>query len=156
LPKLPQNNNNNQKKQQQQPKQQQQQPKQQEAAPKKEAKAKNPLDLLPKSKFDLEEWKRTYSNEDTRPTALNWLWENFDGEGFSFSFCDYNYPEDNSKAFMCANLVAGWMQRCDPVRKYGMGSMLVFGEDGTAPLEISAVWIFRGQEVPQEMKETPD
>ena len=29
-------------------------------------KAKNPLDLLPKSSFNLDEWKRFYSNNETR------------------------------------------------------------------------------------------
>jgi elongation factor 1-gamma len=31
-----------------------------------EPKAKNPLDDLPKSSFNLEEWKHVYSNRDTR------------------------------------------------------------------------------------------
>ena len=31
-----------------------------------EPKPKNPLDLLPKSTFNLEDWKRAYSNKDTR------------------------------------------------------------------------------------------
>ena len=40
-----------------------------------EPKVKNPLDDLPKSAFNLEEWKRQYSNNETRPTALNWFYE---------------------------------------------------------------------------------
>ena len=41
-----------------------------------EPKAKNPLDLLPKSEFNLEEWKRAYSNKDTRGPdgALEWFY----------------------------------------------------------------------------------
>lgn len=39
-----------------------------------EPKAKNPLDDLPKSAFNLEEWKRQYSNLDT-PDALKWFYE---------------------------------------------------------------------------------
>jgi elongation factor 1-gamma len=50
-----------------------------QAAPKE----KNPLDLLAPTTMVLDEWKRTYSNNDTRPTALNWLWANYDPTGYS-------------------------------------------------------------------------
>jgi len=40
-----------------------------------EPKVKNPLDDLPKSAFNLEEWKRQYSNLDTRKEALPWFYE---------------------------------------------------------------------------------
>ena len=44
-----------------------------------EPKVKNPLDDLPKSTFNLEDWKRAYSNKDTRGTggALEWLYEKY-------------------------------------------------------------------------------
>lgn len=44
--------------------------------PKEEPKAKNPLDSLPKSNFNLEDWKRAYSNLDTRGAggSLEWLY----------------------------------------------------------------------------------
>ena len=42
-----------------------------------EPKAKNPLDLLPKSTLNLEDWKRAYSNLDTRGPggSLEWFYE---------------------------------------------------------------------------------
>ena len=45
--------------------------------PKEEPKAKNPLDLLPKSTFNLEDWKRAYSNKDTRGAdgSLEWFYQ---------------------------------------------------------------------------------
>ena len=45
--------------------------------PKEEPKAKNPLDSLPKSTFNLEDWKRAYSNKDTRGPggAIEWFYE---------------------------------------------------------------------------------
>lgn len=41
-----------------------------------EPKPKNPLDLLPKSSFNLEEWKRVYSNNETRGAggSLEWFY----------------------------------------------------------------------------------
>lgn len=45
--------------------------------PKEEPKPKNPLDLLPKSNFNLEDWKRKYSNLDTRGAggSLEWFYQ---------------------------------------------------------------------------------
>lgn len=42
-----------------------------------EPKVKNPLDDLPKSNFNLEEWKREYSNKDTRGAggSLEWFYQ---------------------------------------------------------------------------------
>ena len=42
-----------------------------------EPKAKNPLDSLPKSNFNLEDWKRAYSNLDTRGPggSLEWFYD---------------------------------------------------------------------------------
>jgi elongation factor 1-gamma len=42
-------------------------------------KEKNPLDLLPKSTFNLEDWKRAYSNLDTRGAggSLEWFYQKF-------------------------------------------------------------------------------
>lgn len=45
--------------------------------PKEEPKEKNPLDFLPKSTFNLEDWKRAYSNKETRGAggALEWFYQ---------------------------------------------------------------------------------
>ena len=42
-----------------------------------EPQAKNPLDDLPKSTFNLEDWKRAYSNKETRGAggAIEWFYE---------------------------------------------------------------------------------
>ncbi|EEB86972.1 hypothetical protein MPER_15891, partial [Moniliophthora perniciosa FA553] len=42
-----------------------------------EPKVKNPLDDLPKSSFNLEDWKRAYSNKDTRGAggAIEWFYQ---------------------------------------------------------------------------------
>ena len=42
-----------------------------------EPKVKNPLDDLPKSTFNLEDWKRAYSNKETRGAggAIEWFYE---------------------------------------------------------------------------------
>ena len=44
-----------------------------------EPKVKNPLDDLPKSTLNLEEWKRVYSNRDTRGAggAIEWFYQKY-------------------------------------------------------------------------------
>jgi len=120
----------------------------------KEVKKPNPLDSLAPSKFVMDEWKRTYSNKETRTEALPWFWEHLDAEGYSLYLCDYKYNDECQKVFMTANLIGGWYQRLDKLRKYGFGSVCIFGDE--PKLEVSGVWLFRGGEPPQEMKETDD
>ena len=47
-----------------------------------EEKKKDPLDMLPKGSFDLEEWKRFYSNNDEAASCA-WFWQHFDPEHYS-------------------------------------------------------------------------
>jgi len=119
-----------------------------------EKKSKSILDNLPPSKFVMDEWKRTYSNEDTRPAALPWFWKNLDRDGYSVWFCEYKYNHELDKVFKSANLISGFLQRLDKLRKYAFGSLIIFGEDGN--MEIAGCWLFRGQDVPAEMSECDD
>jgi len=116
-------------------------------------KGPNPLDLLPRTTFDLDEWKRVYSNSDVK-VSIPWFWEKFDQEGWSLWFSDYKYNKELTQLFKTSNLIGGFLQRLDKLRKYGFGSVLIFGEEGA--FEISGCWLFRGQEVPAEMKNCDD
>jgi len=121
----------------------------------KEDKKANPLDALPKSTMVFDEWKRVYSNaKDTRADACTWFWKNLDKEGYSIWSCEYKYNNECEKVFMTSNLIGGWIQRLDKLRKYAFGSLIIFGQEPT--LEVAGIWVFRGQDPPQEMKETDD
>jgi len=116
----------------------------------KDDKKKNPLDALPKSAtFQFDEWKRVYSNNDTRSVALPWFFEHFDKEGYSVFWCDYKYNAELEKIFMTSNLINGFFQRLEKLHKYAFGSMIIFGEEGNS--QVSGVWVFRGLEVPADM-----
>ncbi|KAI9330621.1 hypothetical protein BDR26DRAFT_899720 [Obelidium mucronatum] len=115
---------------------------------------KNPLDLLPKSDFNLEEWKRFYSNNDTRPTACNWFWDKFDPAGFSLYRLDYKYNSELTLTFMSSNLVGGVYHRLEAARKYAFGSLAVLGEDHKN--SISGYFVYRGDGIPAEVQDTPD
>jgi len=57
--------------------------------------------------FNMEDWKRMYSNNDTKTVALPYFWQNFDKENYSLWFCEYKYPEELKMIFMTCNLVGG-------------------------------------------------
>jgi elongation factor 1-gamma len=115
-------------------------------------KAPNPLDLLPPTKLNLEEWKRVYSNntKNLRGVAIPWLWEHYEPEGWSIWFADYLYNKDLTKLFMTSNLTRGFVQRLEAARKYAFGVIIVFGEDNNS--EIHAMFLVRGTERPPELQ----
>ena len=119
-------------------------------------KEKNPLDLLPKSNFNLEDWKRAYSNKDTRGAggALEWFYENFDKDGFSVWRVDFKYNEELTQVFMSSNQIGGFFNRLEASRKYLFGSVGVLGENNASI--ISGTLILRGQDVKPVVDVAPD
>ena len=117
--------------------------------------AKNELDLLPPSPFVLDAWKRFYSNSDTIPTAIDYFWKNWDPKGYSMYRLTYKDNAELTKVFMSSNLIGGFFQRLEHMRKYAFGSMCVFGKDNDS--EISGMFIIRGgPELPEMFKDVPD
>jgi len=55
---------------------------------------------------------------------------------------------------MTLNLVNGFAQRLEKLRKYGFGSIVIFGAE--PKLEISCCFLVRSQEMPAEMKDCDD
>jgi elongation factor 1-gamma len=121
-----------------------------------EPKQKNPLDLLPKSTFNLEDWKRTYSNNETRGAggAIEWFYQNFDKEGFSVWRVDFKYNEELTQVFMSSNQIGGFFNRLEASRKYLFGSVGVLGEANASV--ISGVLILRGQDAKPVVEVAPD
>jgi len=117
-------------------------------------KKSNPLDALPPSAFNLEEWKRVYSNEKDTRAACKWFWEKFDRNGFSLWFAKYKYNNELDVIFKSCNLMGGFIQRLESLRKYGFASLLLFGTDGN--LEISGIFVVRGLSLPEEITGCPD
>lgn len=68
-------------------------------------KQKHPLEALPKPSLILDDWKRKYSNEDTREVALPWFWERYKPEEYSLWRVDYKYNDELTLTFMSGNLV---------------------------------------------------
>lgn len=72
-------------------------------------KAKHPLEALGKPTMILDDWKRTYSNEDTRSKALPWFWEHFKPDEYSLWRVDYKYNDELTMTFMTSNLIGPYI-----------------------------------------------
>ncbi|KZP33197.1 eEF1-gamma domain-containing protein [Athelia psychrophila] len=121
-----------------------------------EPKVANPLDSLPKSTFNLEDWKRAYSNKETRGAggAIEWFYENFDKDGFSVWRVDFKYPTELTQTFMSSNQIGGFFNRLEASRKYLFGSVGVLGSANDSL--ISGTFILRGPDVIPVVDVAPD
>ena len=120
--------------------------------PKKEV---NPLDALPPSKFDLNAFKDFFLNiADKEGEGMTKFWQDYDAEGYSIWYLQYEkYEGEGEKLYMTNNLCNGFLQRIDHFRKHVFARHAVIGDEPS--LEIEGVWMFRGLEVPFEMKDHP-
>jgi elongation factor 1-gamma len=121
----------------------------------------NPLDLLPESPMVFDTIKKlAFSKRPVLPDFFEQLWPQFDNNGYCWYTMDYNYNQDNKEYWKIGNTLGGFLQRSDACRKYAMGTIQVAGpedEDCAGPWDVSGVWLFRGQDIPAEMKEeNPD
>ncbi|XP_015788318.1 elongation factor 1-gamma [Tetranychus urticae] len=114
-------------------------------------KTKDPWAELPKGNFDMDDFKRFYSN-NPEDKSIPYFWEKFDKDNYSIWSCEYKYPEELTLVFMSCNLITGMFQRLDKMRKCAFGSMILFGEDNKS--SISGVWVWRGQDL--AFKLSPD
>ncbi|MCJ1459257.1 hypothetical protein MMC28_009634 [Mycoblastus sanguinarius] len=117
-------------------------------------KPKHPLEALPKPALALDEWKRQYSNEETREVALPWFWENFNAEEYSLWKCDYKYNEELTQTFMTANLIGGFFARLEASRKYIFGCASVYGVKNESVVQ--GAFVVRGREAEPAFDVAPD
>ena len=115
-------------------------------------KPKNPLDLLPPSKLELEVFKRAFLNNKDKEDAMKKFWEVYDPEGYSLWHLEYqNLPTECKVLFRTSNSKSMFLQKCDALRRYAFAAHGVYGVEDD--YKIKGVWLFRGLEVPQEMKD---
>jgi len=103
---------------------------------------------LPETSWNMEEWKRFYSNNEAE--AFNkYLWDNYDAQGFSWWKASYKYNEENKVSFMTCNLIGGMYQRLDGCRKHIFGVTLMIKDqiNGKDIFRVEGVWLQRGQDL---------
>lgn len=113
-----------------------------------EPKQNDPFAEMPKGTFNMDEFKRTYSNNDTATVALPYFWTNLaaNKEFYSIWYCEYKYSNELTQIFMTSNLIGGMYQRIEKLRKNAFASMCVFGENNNNT--IAGVWFWKGQGLP--------
>ncbi|KAJ5701484.1 Elongation factor 1-gamma 2 [Penicillium malachiteum] len=117
-------------------------------------KPKHALEALGKPTLILDEWKREYSNNDTREVAMPWFWQNYKPEEYSLWKVDYKYNEELKLTFMANNLIGGFHARLEASRKYLFGCQGVFGANYACV--IKGVFLVRGQESAPAFEVGPD
>ncbi|KAG8197480.1 hypothetical protein JTE90_007219 [Oedothorax gibbosus] len=116
-----------------------------------EPKSTDPFNAFPKGTFNMDEFKRTYSNEE-ESVSIKYFWDKFDAENYSIWYAEYLFPQELTLVFMSCNLIGGMFQRLDKMRKNAFASMCLFGEDNNST--ISGIWVWRGHEL--AFKLSPD
>lgn len=123
--------------------------------PVEEKKPKHPLEALGKPTIPIDEWKRTYSNEETREVALPYFWDKFyNEEEWSLWKVDYKYNDELTLTFMSNNLVGGFFNRLSASTKFMFGCMVVYGENNNNG--ITGAFLVRGQEAIPAFDVAPD
>ncbi|KAJ5570266.1 uncharacterized protein N7459_009696 [Penicillium hispanicum] len=117
-------------------------------------KPKHPLEALGKPTLILDDWKRKYSNDDTRPDALPWFWQNFKADEYSLWKVDYKYNDELKLTFMANNLIGGFHARLEGSRKYIFGAQGVYGANYDCV--ITGVFLIRGQNHVDAFNVAPD
>jgi elongation factor 1-gamma len=137
----------------QEPKKKEEKKVEKEEQPEEEKKVKKPdhpfkiMDKEKPSTFVMDTWKKTYSNCETYEAAMKEFWETFDPEGWSIFRGDYMYNDDNSVLFMTSNLIAGFIQRTEEIRKWLFGTMTIRGTAGKGTMKITAYYLIRGDSI---------
>ena len=120
--------------------------------PPKEKKKVNPLDLLPPSKFNLDDFKRSFLNNKNKQEAIKKFWEIYDPEGYSLWWLEYqNLPQEGKVLFRTSNAKNFFLQKLDNFRRYCFAVHGVYGVEGD--YKIRGVWMWRGKDIPKEIKE---
>lgn len=115
-----------------------------------EKKAEHPFKALDKtnpSPFVMDTWKKTYSNcGGDYAGAMNTFWSTFDPAGWSLFRGDYNYNEENKVLFMTSNLIGGFIQRTEEIRKWLFGTMTIRGQEGSS-MKVTCYYLIRGDSI---------
>lgn len=105
------------------------------------------LDISNPTPFQMDAWKRCYSNCHGDYTgAMTTFWETIDLNCWSIFRGDYNYYEELKVLFMASNLIAGFIQRTDDIRKWLFGTMVLKGVEGQL-MKITCYYLIRGQDI---------
>lgn len=115
----------------------------------------NPIDSLPPTTLVLDDFKKKFVNSKSKKNDLaDFFKSDFDAQGWSFWFLQYEkYEDEGQKLYLTSNLMNGFLQRADHLRKHLFAYHCVLGEEPN--LEIQGVWMTRGQDIGVVMVDHP-
>ena len=115
-------------------------------------KENNPLDALPKSKFDLAQFKNEFMNNSDKKAAMEKFWKEYDPEGYSLWNIEYkNEPTECITLFRTVIIKGDILLQLEYFKPYCFGVLGVYGSDGD--YKITGCLLWRGKEIPDEIKE---
>ena len=115
-------------------------------------KENNPLDALPPSKFDLEKFKKEFVEGANKKKEMDKFWKEYDPEGYSIWFIEYNNEQQECVTLFRTVIIKGdILLQLKYFKKYCFGVLGVYGGDGDYKIRGCMVW--RGKEIPDEIKE---
>jgi elongation factor 1-gamma len=120
---------------------------------KKEIQKENPLDFLPPSKFDLNNFKKEFCENGNKKEAMEKFWKNFDPKGYSLWLIEYqNLESEGKKLFRMKNSKNFFLERIDDdFKKYSFGVHGIYGNNNE--FKVKGLWMWRGEDIPEEIKE---
>ena len=120
---------------------------------KKEIKKENPLDFLPPSKFDLDNFKKEFYENSNKKEVMEKFWKDFDPKGYSLWLIEYqNLESEGKKLFRMKNSKNFFLERFDDdFKKYSFGVHGVYGNNNE--FKVKGLWMWRGEDIPEEIKE---
>ena len=121
--------------------------------PKKERKKENPLDFLPPSKFDLDNFKKEFCENSNKKEVMEKFWKDFDPKGYSLWLIEYqNLESEGKKLFRMKNSKNFFLERFDDdFKRYSFGVHGVYGNNNE--FKVKGLWMWRGEDIPEEIKE---
>ena len=116
-------------------------------------KEKNIKDLLPPSKFDINNFKKEFLESNNKKEVMEKFWKDFDPKGYSLWFIEYqNLESEGKKLFRMKNSKNFFLERFDDdFKKYAFGVHGVYGINNE--FKVRGLWMWRGEEIPDEIKE---
>jgi len=112
---------------------------------------KKPEPNFPETTLNLFNFKTEFVNLP-RADAMKVFWEKYDPKGYTCWYLKYDkLPSECKVLYMTNNLMQGFLSRCEKIAKNCFGYHGIYGDEPN--LEIRGVWMIRGLELFDEIKE---
>ena len=113
-------------------------------------KVEHPFKIMDKTNptpFSMDAWKKIYSNCTDYHDAMKQFFELYDSNGWSIWRGDYQYNSELRVLFMTSNLIGGFIQRTDEIRKWLFGTCTIRGTEEAGGMKVTHYFLIRGDSI---------